>query len=131
MEVVVVVVDSHVQRIVLVTEETAVTQPVSHRPIKCQPLSSQRGTKVDGSYHDESPLLKPTAIQPTNREHRKLSASRRCLLGTNYIFYYISGVLLVFHKLNYKLYREDCLMCCSTNKVVKSDTKRFLALGGY
>ena len=25
---------------------------------------------------------------------------------------------------------EDCLMCCPTNKVIKSGTKRFLALGG-
>ena len=42
---VVVVVDSHIQRIVLVTEETTVTQQVSHRSIKCQSrLWSQRGT---------------------------------------------------------------------------------------
>ena len=34
--VVVVVVDSHIQRIVLATEETTVTQQVSHRPIKRQ-----------------------------------------------------------------------------------------------
>ena len=34
--VVVVVVDSHIQRTVLATEETTVTQQVSHRPIKCQ-----------------------------------------------------------------------------------------------
>ena len=49
---VVVVVDSHIQRIVLATEETTVTQQVSHRPIKCQSrlLWSQRGTKVDGSH---------------------------------------------------------------------------------
>ena len=33
---VVVVVDSHIQRIVLATEETTVTQQVSHRPIKRQ-----------------------------------------------------------------------------------------------
>ena len=30
------VVDSHIQRIVLATEETTVTQQVSHRPIKCR-----------------------------------------------------------------------------------------------
>ena len=46
--VVVVVVDSHIQRIVLATEETTVTQQVSHRPIKRQSrLWSQRGTKVN------------------------------------------------------------------------------------
>ena len=49
--VVVVVVDSHIQRVVLATEETTVTQQVSHRPIKCQSrLWSQRGTKVNGSH---------------------------------------------------------------------------------
>ena len=32
-----VVVDSHIQRIVLATEETRVTHHVSHRHIKCQP----------------------------------------------------------------------------------------------
>ena len=47
-----VVVDSHIQRIVLATEETTVTQQVSHRPIKRQSrLWSQRGTKVNGSHH--------------------------------------------------------------------------------
>ena len=53
--VVVVVVDSHIQRIVLATEETTVTQQVSHRPIKCQSrLWSQRGTKVNGSHHGDA-----------------------------------------------------------------------------
>ena len=62
--VVVVVVDSHVQRIVLATEETTVTQQVSHRPIKCQSrLWSQRGTKVNGSHHGDNPLLRPTWIK--------------------------------------------------------------------
>ena len=76
--VVVAIVDSHTQRTVLATEETTVTQQVSHRPIKCQSRSwSQRGTKVNGSHHGDSPLLKPTGIQiattplpgPANREH--------------------------------------------------------------
>ena len=58
--VVVVVVDSHIQPIVLATEETTVTQQVSHRPIKCQSrLWSQRGTKVNGSHHGDNPLLRP------------------------------------------------------------------------
>ena len=51
-----VVVDSHVQCIVPATEETTVTQQFSHRPIKCQShLWSQRGTKVNGSHHDDNP----------------------------------------------------------------------------
>ena len=71
--VVVVVVDSHIQRIVLATEETTVTQQVSHRPIKCQSrLWSQRGTKVNGSHHGDNPLLRPTGIQ--NRD-KKLCGS--------------------------------------------------------
>ena len=62
--VVVVAVDSHIQRIVLATEETTATQQVSHRPIKCQSrLWSQRGTKVNGSHHGDNPLLRPTGIQ--------------------------------------------------------------------
>ena len=46
---VVVVVDSHIKHIVLATEETTVTQQVSHIPIKCHSrLWSQRGSKVNG-----------------------------------------------------------------------------------
>ena len=42
--------DSHIQHDVLATEETTVTQQVSHRPIKCQSrLWSQKGTKVNES----------------------------------------------------------------------------------
>ena len=66
----VVVVDSHIQRIVLATEETTVTQQVSHRPIKCQSrLWSQRGTKVNGSHHGDNPLLRPTGIQIATKSY--------------------------------------------------------------
>ena len=69
-----VVVDSHIQRIVLATEETTVTQ-VSHRPIKCQSrLSSQRGTKVNGSHHGDNPLLRPTGIQIATKSYAALQA---------------------------------------------------------
>ena len=58
------VVDSRIQRIVLATEETTVTQQVSHRPIKCQSrLWTQRGTKVNGSHHGDNPLLRPAGNQ--------------------------------------------------------------------
>ena len=40
--VVVVVVDSHIQRIVLATEETTVTQQVSHRPINANPACGHK-----------------------------------------------------------------------------------------
>ena len=73
--VVVVVVDSHIQRIALATEETTVTQQVSHRPIKCQSrLWSQRGTKVNGSHHGDNPLLRPTGIQIATKSYAALQA---------------------------------------------------------
>ena len=73
--VVVVVVDSHIQRIVLATEETTVTQQVSHRPIKCQSrLWSKRGTKVNGSHHGDNPLLRPTGIQIATKSYAALQA---------------------------------------------------------
>ena len=71
---VVVVVDSHIQRTVLATEETTVTQQVSHRPIKYQSrLWSQRGTKVNGSHHGDNPLHTQTNRDP-NRD-KKLCGS--------------------------------------------------------
>ena len=71
--VVVVVVDSHIQRIVLATTEET-TQQVSHRPIKCRSrLWSQRGTKVNGSYHGDNPLLlRPTGIQIATKSYATL-----------------------------------------------------------
>ena len=83
-------------RALIATEETAVTQQVSHRHIKCQSRSwSQRGTKVNGSHRGENPLLRPTAIQIakksllglTNREHRKLIGVKTMSLGMKYSFY--------------------------------------------
>ena len=74
-DVVVVVVDSHIQRIVLANEETTVTQQVSHRPIKCQSrLWSQRGTKYNGSHHGDNPLLRPTGIQIATKSYAALQA---------------------------------------------------------
>ena len=68
-------VDSHIQRIVLATEETTVRQQVSHRPIKCQSrLWSQRGTKVNGSHHGDNPLLRPTGIQIATKSYAALQA---------------------------------------------------------
>ena len=73
--VVVVVDDSHIQRTVLATGETAVTQQVSHRPIKCQSrLWSQRGTKVNGSHHGENPVFRPTGIQIATKSYAALQA---------------------------------------------------------
>ena len=72
---VVVVVGSHIQRIVLATEETTGTQQVSHRPIKCHScLWSQRGTKVNGPHRRDSPLLRPTGIQIATKSYATLQA---------------------------------------------------------
>ena len=69
------IVDSHIQRIVLATEETTVTQQVSHRSIKCQSrLWSQRGTKVNGSHHGDNPLLRRTGIQIATKSYSALQA---------------------------------------------------------
>ena len=73
--IVVVVVDSHIQRIVLATDETTATQQISHIPIKCQSrLWSQRGAKVNGSHHGENPLLRPTGIQIATKSYATLQA---------------------------------------------------------
>ena len=73
--VVVVVVDSHIQRIGLATEETTGTQQVSPRPIKCHSrLWSQRGTKVNGSHHGDNPLLRPIGIQIATKTYAALQA---------------------------------------------------------
>ena len=67
--------DSHNQRFVFATEETTVTQQVSHRPIKCQSrLWSHRGTKVKGSHHGDNPLLRLTGIQITTKRYATLQA---------------------------------------------------------
>ena len=69
------VVDSRIQRIVLATEETTVTQQVSHRPIKYQSrLWSQRDTKVNGSHRGDNPLLRPTGIQIATKSYAALQA---------------------------------------------------------
>ena len=108
-------IDSHIQHIVLATEETTVTQQVSLRPIKCQSRSwSHRVTTVDGSHNGESPLLKPTGIKfvtnlmlgTTNGEHRKLIGVKTMSLFRYEVQFVLSGVLPVFHNLNYKLQRR-------------------------
>ena len=84
--VVVVVVDSHIQRFVLATEETTVTQQVIQRPIKCQSrLWSQRGTKkVNESHHGDHPLLRPTGIQIATKSYAALQAMAPTNIKTVY-----------------------------------------------
>ena len=73
--VVVVVVDSYNQRTVVGTEETTVTQQVSHRPIKRQSrLWSKRGKKGNRSHHDDNLLLRQTGSQIVKKHHATLQA---------------------------------------------------------
>ena len=121
-------IDSHMQHIVLATEETTVIQHFSHRPIKCQSqLWSQRGTTVNGSRNGDSPLLKPSGVRiatkprpgTTNCEHRKLIGVKTVsLFGYGLQFYYLECCQCF--RIWITSYRGDCLMCCPTNKVTKS-----------
>ena len=116
----------------------------STRPIKCMPIPcSQRGTKVNGSHDGDSPARcsnqqgsklrqNPCDVQ-TAREHRELVCIKTmCIWVRSTASTIWSGVLPAFRNLNNKLQREDCLMCCPTNKVIKSDSKNFPELSeGY
>ena len=113
------------------------TQQVSPRSIKCQSRPwSQRRTKANGSHHGDNPLLRPTGIQiaikplpaPTNREHRKLIGVKTMSLDTKYSF--CCRECCQYFRIWITSYRKDCLMCCPSSKVIKSDTERFLAFGG-
>ena len=75
MIVVVVVIDSDIQRIALATEETTVTQQVSHVPIKCQSRSWSQVVRrsaghimVTARYLNQQgskSRQKPCQVQPT------------------------------------------------------------------
>ena len=78
---VVVVIDAHIQRIVLAAEETTMTQQVSLRPINCQSrLWSQKGTKVNGSHHGDNPLLRPIGIQIATKSHSDSTSNYVCMI---------------------------------------------------
>ena len=70
-----VVVDSHIQRFVLATEKTTVTQQASHTYQMPIPRS-QRGTKVNGSHH---PPVLSTYLLRTNDGW--CGKKRRILIG--------------------------------------------------
>ena len=117
--------------------------------MKCQSRSwSQRGTKVNESHHhgDDPLLIISTGIQiatkplpgPTTREHRKLIGVKTMSLGTNYSFFsYLEccqyfRICIIIIIITTTSYTEDCLMCCPSTKVIKSDSKTFstVAIGG-
>ena len=98
------------------------------------PLALSRGTKVHRSYQGDNPFLRPTDIaakllpSPTNREHRKIIGVKVMSLGTKYSSYCLERCQYV--RIRITIYEEDCLMCCPSNEVIKTDSKHFLALGG-
>ena len=123
---------SYIQRTVLATVKITVTQRVSHRPIKyqCRPWS-QRGTKMNGADHGDNPLLRPTGIQNHDKtlawpnQPRKSETYRR----QDDVFGYelripLSGVLLVFRKLNYKLRRKG-VWCAAHPRSHQTRSKTF------
>ena len=88
-------IDSHIQRIVVETEETTVTQQVSHTPTQRhrghKELRPSTGPKmVKARYSNQQGLHSRRNlcwVQPTENIGN-LSASRRCLcLGTKYSLY--------------------------------------------
>ena len=100
-----------------------VTQQASHRPTKRQsrPFGHKEIRRPTGHimvttrYSDQQgskSRQNPCQVQP-NENIGNLSA-RRC----QYFRIWIASS------------REDCLMCCPSNKVIKSDTRSFLPLGG-
>ena len=67
----------------------------------------------------------PRQVQPPDNIENS-SASRRCInLGTNYSFYYPE--CCQNFRIRITSYIEDCLMYCPFTKVIKSDSKSFLA----
>ena len=76
---------------VLATEETTVTQQVSHRPIKRQSrcLWSPRGTKFNGSHHGDNPLFRPTGIQIASKSY----ATLHVMVPTNVITVHQTSLL--------------------------------------
>ena len=80
-----------------------------------------------GHINCESPLLKPTAIQlatksmlgTTNGEHRKLIGVETMSLFGYKVRFVLLGCCKCF-RIGITSYKDDYLMYCSTNKVVKS-----------
>ena len=53
------IVDSHIQRVLLASGETTVTQQVSHRPIKCQDRLWSQRYEDQRVNHGDNLLLRP------------------------------------------------------------------------
>ena len=86
----------------------------------------------NGSRHGDNPKLKPTGIQIVGSNHpRTLETYRRQDDVFGYELQFLLSINRVppvsFENLNYKIQAtetEDCMMCCPSNKVIKSDTHK-------
>ena len=116
------IVDSHIQRIVLATEETMATQQVNHRPIKCQSrLWSQRGTKVNGSpRHGDKPLLRPTRIHLATKSYATLQAMHRPMPKRLVKLLYS---IEISRATSIDLDRQDCCPLPTTNVLSNKEDK--------
>ena len=114
----------------LATEETAVTQQVSHRPIKCQSrLWSQRGTKkVNGSHDGDNPLLRSTGIQMATKSYATLQA----MAPTNVKTVHQTSLLPISRATSID---SDCCRLPTasvlSNKVCRGETQRYTVLYTY
>ena len=94
-------------------------------PILFVVTKSYEGQRVTTS---KNPLLKPTGIQistkplpgPANREHDKSIGAKTLSLGTNYSFYFLE--CCQYFRSRVKRYREDRIMCCPSNNIIKRDS---------
>ena len=122
----------HTFSVFFATEETAVAQQVSHRPIKYKSRSwSPRVTTVNESHNGESPLIKSTGIQfatkymlgTTNGEHRKVIGVKTMSFFGYEVQFVLFRVLPAFQNLNRKLQRRlsDVLPNQQSHQVLYSD----------
>ena len=75
-------------------------------------------------HQGSSSRQNPCQVQPTE-DIGNLSASRRCLWVRTTLSTVVWSVASISESES-----RDCLICCPFNKVIKSDSRGFLALGG-
>ena len=84
----------------------------------------------------DNPIIKSAGIPfatkplpgPTTRGHVKLIGVKTMSLGTNHSVYCLEGS--PYFRIRITCYKEDCLLCCPSTKVIKNYSKSFAALGG-
>ena len=98
-------------------------------------LAITKRYKVNGSHHDDNPLIRPRGISiaanpslgATNREHRKLIGVNTMSVSTNYSFYCCIWGAASIRNLDYKLQRRLFDVMPTQQSY---DTRNFLAPRG-